>query len=146
MSVPLAARFWAKVDRRGRRECWPWKGAVSKGYGNFRVGGRDGRMQGAHRVAYELCIGPVPPGMQLDHLCENSRCVNPTHLEVVTSRENTLRGRSFAAMRALQVRCKRGHLLDGDNVYRAPGYPNRRACRACWNWKERAAKKERTAK
>ena len=86
----------------------------------------------AHRIAYELRFGPVPVGMQLDHLCGNRRCVNPTHLQCVTPRENTLRGRSLSAVRARRTHCPRGHPLAGENVYRWPGRPNARYCRACW--------------
>lgn len=67
--------------------CWLWSGAMSpEGYG--RLGGR----QYAHRAVYEHLVGEIPLGLQIDHLCRNRRCVRPSHLDVVASRENTLRG------------------------------------------------------
>jgi hypothetical protein len=91
-------RFWAKVDRRGDDECWPWLGAVNpNGYGAFQWDGG----QYAHRFAYELQIGPIPEGLTLDHLCRVRHCVNGAHLEPVTGQENTLRGyQARAEMRA----------------------------------------------
>ena len=85
----IAASFWPKVDRRADDECWPWLATVNrKGYGQVS---RDGAIRPAHRVAYELLVGPIPEEMTLDHLCRNTGCVNPTHLEPVSAAENTRR-------------------------------------------------------
>lgn len=93
---PEAVRFWAKVDRRGEVECWPWLGALmgrdvadGGGYGYFWR--RAGSCY-AHRIAYELSAGPIPAGLFIDHLCRNRQCVNPAHLEPVTNGENQRRG------------------------------------------------------
>lgn len=83
-----ATNFWKKVDRRGPDECWPWLAGQCIGYGRFVD---RGVTVWAHRFSYELCVGPIPEGLVIDHLCCNTRCVNPAHLEPVTSRENTLR-------------------------------------------------------
>jgi hypothetical protein len=81
-------RFWAKVDARG--PCWLWTaGQTSNGYGRFGLTSRDKRL--AHRFAWELLIGQVPEGLQLDHLCRVRLCVNPDHLEPVTPQENWAR-------------------------------------------------------
>lgn len=86
-------RFWAKVDRRDGGDCWPWLGTTtSTGYGLFGVP-REDRTVGAHRYAYELVVGPIPTGLELDHLCRVRNCVNPAHLEPVTHAENLRRGR-----------------------------------------------------
>lgn len=107
--------------------CWEWSaGRDSSGYGNFR-----GR--GAHRVMYEQMVGPIDRTLHLDHLCENPPCVNPAHLEVVTPRENTLRGRSFAAANAQKTHCSRGHAYTEENTYRLPSRPTVRYCRTCNN-------------
>lgn len=93
---PLAERFWSKVDKEDSDGCWLWVGGYSGGkngrYGCFSIGGRRGGMRPAHRVAYELLVGPIPEGMVLDHLCHNTRCVNPRHLEPVSQEENMGRG------------------------------------------------------
>lgn len=95
------ARFWSYVDKNGplpdRVEwlgpCWLWTGWISPdGYGSVRV---DGRNIGAHRLGYELIIGPVPHGLELDHMCRNTACVRPSHLDPVTKSEN-IRRRNFA--------------------------------------------------
>src|SRR6266576_3456485 len=106
MTSDQQQRFWAKVDRRGSEECWPWQANRGRGYGNVWIAGR---MYRAHRVAYELLIGPIPEGLTLDHLCRNRGCVNPAHLEPVTSRENTLRGEGISANNARKTHCKHGH-------------------------------------
>lgn len=84
----------------------------------------------AHRFAYERLVGLIPEGLQLDHLCRVPYCVNPAHLEPVTSRENTMRGLNFAAVNAKKTHCLRGHLLSGDNLMTTPSYDGR-LCRTC---------------
>jgi hypothetical protein len=83
------ARRWANVDTTG--ECWIWTGTTDRhGYGRVRP---DGRSTGAHRWSYEATVGPIPEGLELDHLCNNPPCVNPAHLEPVTHAENMRRMR-----------------------------------------------------
>ena len=81
----IAERFWPKVDRRGPGECWPWLALARNGYGKFRYGSR---CLGAHRVAYELTHGPIPPGLDCLHHCDNPLCCNPAHLFLGTDIEN----------------------------------------------------------
>ena len=89
-----ADRFWAKVDREGPDGCWLWLGQRNAwGYGHFRrtlVPGTYVAVK-AHRLAYELVVGPIPAGLTLDHLCGRPSCVRPDHLEPVTSAENLRR-------------------------------------------------------
>lgn len=120
-------RFWPKVLPTGF--CWYWAGGKTKlGYGVFRWNGRSGC---AHRWAYESLVGPIPEGLDLDHLCRNPSCVNPDHLEPVTTGENIRRGIGWWTVSALQrdkTHCPKGHLYSEANtrVYRG-----RRHCRAC---------------
>jgi hypothetical protein len=120
-----ASAFWKRVERRGLGECWPWMGALALGYGRLCIGGKQ---RWAHRLAYELLVGPIPEDKQIDHLCRNRRCVNPGHMEVVTQRENLLRGMGPSAMAARQTHCIHGHPLFGENARVVNG---RRRCRAC---------------
>ena len=90
--MTLAERFWSKVDHPDANDCWPWLGAKNpKGYGRIKADGGRRTLQ-AHRVAYELLVGPIPDGHHLDHLCRNRGCVNPSHAEPVTPKENIGRG------------------------------------------------------
>lgn len=83
-------RFWAKVDKSGGEDaCWLWAGAKSGyGYGTIGAGGKYGRTMYAHRVSYELNVGPIPEGYRIDHKCYTPACVNPSHLHAVTQAEN----------------------------------------------------------
>ena len=83
------ARFWVKVDKSGPNGCWIWTAYRNPmGYGTFGLGGRKGRMFLAHRVAYTILVGDIEDGFDLDHICHNPACVNPTHLRVCSRAEN----------------------------------------------------------
>ena len=82
----------------------------------------------AHRYSFELSKGLIFDGAQIDHLCKVRHCVNPSHLDAVTPRENTLRGIGISAQNAKKERCMRGHLLSGENLYLHKG---KRHCRSC---------------
>lgn len=75
-------RFWPKAEVGEDSECWPWVGSRDPyGYGRLKI---NGKFRGAHRLAYELSVGSIPEGLEIDHLCRNRCCVNPAHLEPVT--------------------------------------------------------------
>jgi hypothetical protein len=138
---PIAERFWEKVDKTG--ECWLWTAAINtNGYGMFYVGGRP-QQRRAHAVAWQLENGPVPEGLELDHLCHtrdescpggwtcpHRACVNPAHLEPVTVRVNRLRGRSMAAAHARKTHCPQGHEYTPENTFISKTKYSRK-CRAC---------------
>lgn len=127
----FAEAYWQRIDRQPNG-CWYWIGEISKqmGYGIFNK-------KLAHRAVYELLVGPIEPGLDLDHMCHNAdpwcddptrclhrRCVNPSHLEPVSRGENVRRGLSLR-----KTHCRRGHPYDAENGYLNPkGY---RRCRAC---------------
>jgi HNH endonuclease len=121
--------------------CWVWQRmTTAQGYGHMRVGRT---MRYAHRVYYERYCGPIPAGLQLDHLCRNPTCVNPAHLEPVTPRENALRGNTIAARRKAQTHCVRGHPFDEVNTIRRG---NGRACRECQRQAVRESQRRRRAR
>ena len=85
--MTLEERFWFKVNKTDT--CWLWTGALrGDGYGKFHV---KRKWVYAHRFAYELLVGPIPDGLELDHLCRIRNCVRPSHLEPVTHQENMQR-------------------------------------------------------
>jgi hypothetical protein len=129
-SLTPMQRFWLKVDKRPSG-CWIWTACRNAhGYGKF---GLNGKTWLAHRFAYTMLRGEIPGGLVLDHLCRTPACVNPSHLEPVTNRENSLRGegpRLAALQRIDQTFCKHGHPLFGENLYRNPT-TGHRYCRIC---------------
>lgn len=130
------------LDTQPDGACWEWPYSKDRhGYGRTRF---DGRSQGAHRVVYQLLVGQIPDGLDLDHLCRTPACVNPAHLEPVTRRENLLRGNHLTMVTRREQRCQRGHsLVEGSpHVYPRKDRPGSRECRTCRNearrkWGER---------
>jgi len=130
---------WKSITVGAPDECWPWSRSVSSGgYGQFYV---DGRLRTAHRLAYELTIGPVPEGLQLDHLCRNRRCCNPTHLEPVTGAENIRRS---PAHNGAKTHCPQGHAYAGRNLV-INSTNGGRMCRICQNTSSRERKRRARA-
>lgn len=97
--------------------CWVWQRQKdTNGYGRLRLNGRAGGMTAAHRHYFESNVGPIPDGLEIDHLCRNRACVNPSHLEPVTKRENILRGGGTGAMNARKTHCVHGHEFTPENT------------------------------
>ncbi len=144
---PLLRRIaedpWKYVSKPdGEDGCWFWRRKTQRGYMQVNIGGV---YQQAHRLLYELTVGPIPEGLELDHTCHTNDescndsgdcrhrpCVNPAHLEPVTHAENVLRGRGLAAVNAARSHCIHGHPFSGANliVRYKRGRPYR-ACRTC---------------
>ena len=121
-------RFWTHVQKTD--SCWLWtRTKDTGGYGVFCLS-KPYRKVPAHRFAYGLLVGPIPAGLDLDHLCRVRNCVNPAHLEPVTRHENLRRGVGVRTMvNAARTHCIRGHLLSGDNLY--VNLKGERHCREC---------------
>lgn len=139
------AKFWARVNKT--MGCWEWTGGRTDGYGVMYVGkeGKRRIYKKAHRISYELNVGVIPPGMVIDHLCRNPACVRPEHLEPVTIRENTLRGRGRGAVYRLRSACINGHEFDEKNTLLRQTRTGAvaRVCRTCRNEASKKAKRKR---
>ncbi len=120
----MEERFWAKVEKT--ETCWLWTASLHQGYGVLWNGSR---MEAAHRIAYKLLKGNIPSTLELDHLCRNPQCCNPEHLELITHRQNILRGISPAAKRAKQTHCPQSHPYDLFNTRIKPD--GTRSCKKC---------------
>jgi len=121
-------------------QCWVWQGAKDKGYGKVRVGSK---ILGVHRVAYEAIIGPIPVGLEIDHLCRNHGCYNPEHLEPVTHKENLRRGNTHGK----ETHCPQGHSYSGSNLMtgRQKRHSIYRRCKICHATQQRAYTARRKA-
>lgn len=115
------------TDREKVNECWVWRGTTSGGRHGLRYGvvNKHRKTKLAHRLSYETFVGEIPKGLEIDHLCRNTLCVNPKHLEAVTHKENILRGNGFSGVNARKTHCPRGHKYD--RFYK----PELRTCRIC---------------
>lgn len=131
---PPLERF-AEKTRQADSGCIEWTGHLAGGgYGRFWFEGKNAL---AHRWIYERCVGPIPDGLQLDHLCRVRHCVNPDHLEPVTASENVRRGlapRAAAARGRSITHCPAGHPYTAENTYTNRGG---RACLICKRSKAR---------
>lgn len=125
--MPFPERLTALARQYGKG-CWLWPGSLrSAGYAQVKW---QGRPTLAHRVAYELLVGPIPDGLELDHTCNVVRCVNPAHMEPVTHAENRRRSQER------RTRCRHGHEYTPANTYHDPN--GVRHCRTCRQreWRE----------
>lgn len=136
-----AQTFWARTERADNG-CLHWQGSVdADGYGKIKRLWNGERVFTAHRYAFLLAGGVVPTGFTIDHTCHNGdltcsadagclhrRCIEPSHLEAVSRRQNTLRGSNVAAINARKTVCSKGHPYNEANTGRRG---NRRYCRAC---------------
>lgn len=128
MTDKILERFLSKI-RVCDDDCWEWDAYCRRGYGQFWYGGR---LVGAHRYLYETLVGVIPADREIDHLCRNTRCVNPDHMEIVTHEENVKRGLSPSITRQRQLsktHCPQEHPYDEVNTYRDTN--GGRYCRAC---------------
>lgn len=133
--VPEETRFWQKVNKTPN--CWLWTASLNRGYGQMASGVPGNGPILAHRFAYEMLRGPIPPGRQIDHLCRNRACVNPDHLQPVTQQMNMRRGLQSRLMNGMDNKCVNGHEYTPENTYRNPNNPLDVRCRECSRIRDR---------
>ena len=129
------ANFWRHVPERPEGACWIWRGGLMhNGYGRFNLPPTELKRPSAaaHRLAYELLIGPVPDSLDMDHLCRVRACVNPAHLEPVTRSENLRRSESTViGSNIRKTHCIRGHSLTDAHIVITKLGIVKRHCRPC---------------
>lgn len=118
-------KYLSKINKT--KTCWIWTGETSKGYGRCVY---QNKHTGAHRAVYEILVGDIPKGLELDHLCRNRTCVNPKHLEPVTHLENIRRANIH---RKIATQCKNGHPRTEDNLVKKKYEGYGIVCRICKN-------------
>ena len=138
MKLTVEEKLLARSVRDEATGCLRWTGAHNpQGYGQvvvYNTSDGPSRRQMVHRAAHELWIGPIPDGLEVDHVkdrgCAYRDCIEPSHLEAVTHRENLLRSDNFIGRCARATHCLRGHLFDDANTHTLRG---RRICLRCRN-------------
>jgi hypothetical protein len=129
--------FFSKVEKTDY--CWNWCGVKTKlGYGQISY---KGKIKYAHRLSYELLVGNIPKDKEIDHICRNRLCVNPTHMEVVTHSINMRRNDSLVGIRSRKTHCIRGHELTKENIRTYRGH---RICKECRRIYKRDNRKRET--
>jgi hypothetical protein len=137
----VQARF-SRLDRTAPSDCWTWTGTKAlRGSTYYGQHVWQGKKNYIHRWFYERLVGPIPEGYEIDHLCFNTLCCNPAHLEAVTPRVNRQRSRK-AVEQAQRTHCPQGHPYEGHNLIVRRG---KRECRACTYERNAAARKRRRA-
>ena len=128
MQATVQIRAFRRLRYIPETGCLEWTGSLSKGYGQINVGVRPEKV---HRLMYRLWVGEIPDGMSIDHLCRNTKCAAPDHLEAVTLSENTRRQlQDIGHHNALKTHCPKGHPYDESNTrYASQG--TGRVCRMC---------------
>lgn len=141
LAPPIHERFVSKFIEMGDDDHWLWTDLPApSGYGHFGVA--KGDVRPAHRVSYEIFRGLIPAALEIDHLCRVRLCVNPWHLEPVTTRENLLRSSlTLAGINAAKTECIHGHSLTGENLHISPqGW---RVCKICRTHNRRVGRARR---
>lgn len=132
-------KFWANVEKTDT--CWNWLGPITNGYGRFNL--YTGKQVYAHRQAYIWEHERVPEGLVIDHLCRNTRCVRPDHLEAVTQAENVKRGKR-GDLYEYRTHCVHGHEYSPEN--KSVSKDGRRYCKECWRIRSRKYYHQRKAR
>lgn len=128
LKSPLES-LWPKIEMTG--SCWIWTGTVNRsGHGMSCKKPKFGINSAlVHRIFYETMVEHIPQGMEIDHLCRNPPCCNPSHMQVVTSKENFLRGNNPCAINSRKTHCPKGHELIPENLTQRKN--GRRECKEC---------------